>query len=1325
MVDITIDEITESTLDGSGYFDKFMLGVNAHLKEQYDKHRIKSSEYSGVYLGALQSALTEAVKLAVGRQLASAQADLAIANTSKVEVDKDLVRAEISLKNAQTDNVITEKGLISERITNLEKDTLIKIQQELLEKEKILQAQEDIKKTSKEIDKLVADIAKVNQDTANALSQNAVIVAEASRVLASTDKIIADTKLTNKQVDKVTKEIDLLTQEILVKSKEVQLMIAKISLMGKEELKVVAETSLIATRVKLVGKEIEKLTEEIKNLVETTKLTTAKTSQIKCETNKCGSEINLLKAKVDTEKANTDGSVIKSGSIIKENLALTKQKIETEKANVDGSVIKEDSVLDIKNSKTKEESKIIKAKYNPNGIVTQGSVLDCEAKLTCAKVESERANYTSIGEGDGLVAPDSLLGSKAKLTMAQAATEEANLNPEHVKEHSFFKAKTDKLEAEIISAKAQYDPEGAGVVIGSKLDCEAKLTCARVKSEAANYTPIGEGENDISPNSLIGAKAQFLINQGKTEEANIDGSVIKTDSLLDYKRNALKYDSKLKLAQYNPEEAGVTENSKLDCEAKLACAKAKAESAAYTEVGNGSGQIDPTSYLGARAILLANQAASELANVDGSEVKENSLIHNRIEKTKAEAKSIQAKFNPVDAGVIEGSYLDCEAELLCAKKSVELAQITSVGGDGVPEDSLIGSKASLYANQAKTEQANVDGTVVGKDSLYESRIAKAAADARVALAAIDPADANVDPESKVAYESDLIKAKSILTAAEYSAEQVVPDSIMDSKQKLLAAQADTELANTDGSIVKEDSYLESKINKAKADARAAKARYNPTDIVTDDSLLAGETKLAFAKAREATAQFTEIGNQKDQIDPTSLIGSRAALINAQAASEKATLTGEGVKEHSLMQAKVDKAEADVNLTKAQYKSGVADKNSKLGCEAQLACARSKVELAQITPVGEGNDALSVKSPLGAKVGLLEAQTATEKANTDGSGLGDTSFMKARIDKMIADAEVAKAPLLPVGEGNNAISENSKLGAETALMNARVSSEKANVIDPAGGLILAKIDYLKAQKESEEKNKDRIQEEIDASQAKYLSGKADENSLIGCQAKLYCAQAQEHEAKFKLPEGVTELSENTPMGAEVALLRAKTDSEGANVGIIPEGSGSGSEIGGLVGARIKLIAAQAAYEAQKTGLEGGTGGELTYAEAETLLMASKAKEALAKFTGENVVEDSYLGAEIDLMKEKKNLIEEQVRTQVKRTDVEEANKSLIDAKATVPPAQVSLYAAQAEHYDDDILVRKAKLYTDMFSISKTQGEESVVTATQATNAVNGTFTPTSG
>jgi hypothetical protein len=333
-------------------------------------------------------------------------------------------------------------------------------------------------------------------------------------------------------------------------------------------------------------------------------------------------------------------------------------------------------------------------------------------------------------------------------------------------------------------------------------------------------------------------------------------------------------------------------------------------------------------------------------------------------------------------------------------------------------------------------------------------------------------------------------------------------------------------------------------------------------------------------------------------------------------------------------------------------------------------------------------------------------------------------MKARIDKMAADAEVAKAPLLPIGEGNNAIPESSKIGAEAALMAARVSSEKANVVDPTGGLILARIDYLKAQKQSEEKNKAKIQEEINASQAKYLSGKAGEDTLIGCQAKLYCAQAQEHEAKFKLPEGVTKLPESTPMGAEVALLHAKATTEGANVGIVPEGSGSGTEIGGLVGARIKLIAAQAAYEAQKVGTEGGSGGELTYAEAETLLMASKAKEALAKFTGENVVENSYLGAEVGLMKEKKNLIKEQVNTQKKRTEVEGANKGLITAKATVPPAQVSLYAAQADHYDDDISVRKAKLYADMFSISKTQGEESVVTASQATNAVNGTFTTTS-
>lgn len=1617
MVDITIDEVTESTIIGSGYFDKFMLGINTHLKDQYDKHRIKSSEYAGVYLGAMQSALTEAVKLAIGRQLASAQADLAIANTSKVAIDIDLVTAEIAFKSAMTANVITENGLIVERITNLEKDTLIKVQQELVKQKEVIQAQSNIDKTAKEITKLVADIAKTDQDTANALSQNAVIVAEAARVIATTDKILEDTKLTTKQIDKVSKEIDLLTQEILVKSKEVQLMIAKISIMGKEELKVIADTALISERVVLTSEEIKKLTEEILNVIETTKLTTARTAHTKCETNKCGAETNLTKARVNTEKANTDGNVIGANSVIKENILLTQQKVITEKANVDGTIIGEESLFGHKNAKIIIDGESVKSKYNPIDIVIPGSLTDCETKLTCARVQTERANYTSIGEDEGQIVPDSFLGAKTQLVMAQASTEEANLDPTKVKENSYFDAKTDKVRVDIDSIVAQYDPTEAGVQVDSKLDCETKLACARAESERSNYTPIGIGEGEVSPTSLIGAKAQFLINQSKTEEANIDGTNIKDDSLLRYKLDKMKYDAIASLADYDPVEAGVKDGSKIDCEAKLTCAKVKTESANYTEIGNDPDQIDPTSYLGARTSLLIqqskteeanidatnvkdgslikakiekseadakavvatydpeeggvkggslldcntklacarakseaanytavgegveqvnptsllgakasllmkqtdteeaninphkvqpesiyqakidkmvadanvalasydpdeagvqegskvaceadllcarakseeanitpvglgedevdprspvgakaelimqqtstekvnidssevktgsmldhrinklefdsklvqsaydpitagvvndskvdceakltcakakvesaqyteigndpdqidptsylgartslyiNQASTELANTDATYVKDNSLVKSRIDKTVADINNITAKIDPATAGVVSGSVVDCEAKLTCAKKELELAQLLPLGTDQgqLNPTSVLGSRANLLSKQADTEKANVDGSEVKADSLIKAKIDKALADARISLAQIDPVTAEVQPGSVVDCNAQLTCAKVISESAEYTLigegeGEINPGSALGFKAGLIEAQKFTEIANYDAEHVKKGSYLKSKIEKSESEVIVSTAKYNPVDIVVEDSLLDAERQYQLARARETEAQYTEIGNEPDQIDPTSFIGAKANLLIHQTETELAQFDASKVEPGSMMDAKIKKMEADSKNSLAQYdpeEAGVKA-GSKVSCEAKLACAKATVELAQVTPVGDGAEDVDTDSLIGARANLYKNQAATELANTDGTGLGTKSFMKAKIDKMAADAEVAKAPLIAVGTGNDMLSKDSKFGAETLLMKARAATEKANVSEDDiddDSYVGAKIAYLQAQEASEGKNKDKITEEIAFSQSKYkIDALAGEGSLIDCQAKLYCAQAGEHAAKYDAaidPDSgePIPLPPTSLMGAEALLMEARVASEKANVAT-PAGEGTEGDPSGLIGARIALLTAQADYEAQKTGAPTGNG--LSYAQAETKVLEMKAKAEAAKFNNENVTEDSYFAAQRDLLIAQKEAAEAEATSAPGSGSLMAARISLLTAqtategkKKDVPAKQILLYQAQIDHYKSDTQFKKAKLYSEMFSISKTQGEASTVTATQAT------------
>jgi len=76
MTDIQITDVTDGTVGGAGVFDKLMSVITAHIDVEYNKNRIKGSDYSTVYLGAMQSAMAQAVQFVLGEQQAQKQAEL-------------------------------------------------------------------------------------------------------------------------------------------------------------------------------------------------------------------------------------------------------------------------------------------------------------------------------------------------------------------------------------------------------------------------------------------------------------------------------------------------------------------------------------------------------------------------------------------------------------------------------------------------------------------------------------------------------------------------------------------------------------------------------------------------------------------------------------------------------------------------------------------------------------------------------------------------------------------------------------------------------------------------------------------------------------------------------------------------------------------------------------------------------------------------------------------------------------------------------------------------------------------------------------------------
>lgn len=127
LYDIDIKELTDNVVissdnevSGSGIFDTLMVTVSKHIEAQYREGRILGTEYSNVYLGALQAVLDLSTKILLEKDLIAKQAeeiDSRISVNTK-QVDKlsyetnTLLPSQNTLITAQTTNEGKKGNLI-------------------------------------------------------------------------------------------------------------------------------------------------------------------------------------------------------------------------------------------------------------------------------------------------------------------------------------------------------------------------------------------------------------------------------------------------------------------------------------------------------------------------------------------------------------------------------------------------------------------------------------------------------------------------------------------------------------------------------------------------------------------------------------------------------------------------------------------------------------------------------------------------------------------------------------------------------------------------------------------------------------------------------------------------------------------------------------------------------------------------------------------------------------------------------------------------------------------------------------------------------------
>jgi hypothetical protein len=206
MTAISITEVTEGSIEGTGSFDKIMSAMQIRLEEEFSQGRITGDDYANVYLGAMTASMQQAVAFVLGKQTADAQAELTRAQTCNIVVEKLNIPKQGALIDSQTTNTLKQVEIASAEIA-------IKTQQELEAIENVDIARAKLANIPKE--GLLLD-AQITQTT----KQGLLVDEQKAEVTAQTVGIDADNLNKPKQGDLLDEQVVLAKADTINKVKE-------------------------------------------------------------------------------------------------------------------------------------------------------------------------------------------------------------------------------------------------------------------------------------------------------------------------------------------------------------------------------------------------------------------------------------------------------------------------------------------------------------------------------------------------------------------------------------------------------------------------------------------------------------------------------------------------------------------------------------------------------------------------------------------------------------------------------------------------------------------------------------------------------------------------------------------------------------------------------------------------------------------------------------------------------------------------------------------------------------------------------------------------
>lgn len=291
---INIDDVTDGNIGGIGIFDKLMTVVGSHVKEEFANDRINSSDYATVYLGSLQSVLTQAIQFSLTKDKAGADADKALKDIEIAEATKLKIECETSQCAKKTLQIIEQTTGIVQQREKTAKELLIMDQDIILKQKDVLLRDKDLLHRDKDLLIKDQDILLSQAKVINMSKQNDLLTQTILKSVQEVSVMEQEVLLMQAKVLKMGNDAILAAKHILLAEKELVLMDKKILLMVQDVAKATAEVSLMAVEeIKLI-KEVDYLTAQIADI-------TARHATIVHEIAKMQAESQLMIAKKNIE----------------------------------------------------------------------------------------------------------------------------------------------------------------------------------------------------------------------------------------------------------------------------------------------------------------------------------------------------------------------------------------------------------------------------------------------------------------------------------------------------------------------------------------------------------------------------------------------------------------------------------------------------------------------------------------------------------------------------------------------------------------------------------------------------------------------------------------------------------------------------------------------------------------------------------------------------------------------------------------------------------------------------------------------------------------